>query len=68
MRRPISKGFFCSIDKGDGSGLEAKDIDLIKKRMSEIVAEAMPFHRHEVPIAEAIDVFRRRPMETRTAL
>lgn len=58
MRRPISKGFFCSIDKGDGSGLEANDIDLIKKRMSEIVAEAMPFHRHEVPIAEAIDVFR----------
>ena len=58
MRRPISKGFFCSIDKGDGSGLEATDIDLIKKRMSEIVAEAMPFHRHEVPIAEAIDVFR----------
>lgn len=58
MRRPISKGFFCSIDKGDGSGLEAKDIDLIKKRMSEIVADAMPFHRHEVPIAEAIDVFR----------
>lgn len=58
MRRPISKGFFCSIDKGDGSGLVATDIDLIKKRMSEIVAEAMPFHRHEVPIAEAIDVFR----------
>lgn len=58
MRRPISKGFFCSIDKGNGSGLEATDIDLIKKRMSEIVAEAMPFHRHEVPIAEAIDVFR----------
>lgn len=58
MRRPISKGFFCSIDKGDGSALEANDIDLIKKRMSEIVAEAMPFHRHEVPIAEAIDVFR----------
>ena len=59
MRRPISKGFFCSIDKGDGSQLEKNDIERIKKRMSEIVAEAVPFHRHEVQIQEAIDVFRK---------
>lgn len=59
MRRPISKGFFCSIDKCDGNSLSARDIDLIKARMREIVDEDIQFHRHEVQIAEAIDVFRK---------
>ena len=59
MRRPISKGFFCSIDKCDGNPLSARDIDLIKARMREIVEEDIQFHRHEVQIAEAIDLFRK---------
>ena len=59
MRRPISKGFFCSIDKCDGNPLSARDIDLIKARMREIVDEDIQFHRHEVQISEAIDVFRK---------
>ena len=59
MRRPISKGFFCSIDKCDGNPLSARDIDRIKARMREIVEEDIQFHRHEVQIAEAIDLFRK---------
>lgn len=59
MRRPISKGFFCSIDKCDGNPLSARDIDQIKARMREIVEEDIQFHRHEVQITEAIDVFRK---------
>lgn len=59
MRRPISKGFFCSIDKCDGNPLSARDIDLIKARMRELVEEDIQFHRHEVQIAEAIDMFRK---------
>lgn len=59
MRRPISKGFFCSIDKCDGNPLSARDIDLIKARMRELVEEDIQFHRHEVQITEAIDVFRK---------
>ena len=59
MRRPISKGFFCSIDKCDGNPLSARDIDLVKARMREIVEEDIQFHRHEVQIAEAIDLFRK---------
>lgn len=59
MRRPISKGFFCSIDKCDGNPLSSRDIDLIKARMRELVEEDIQFHRHEVQIAEAIDVFRK---------
>lgn len=59
MRRPISKGFFCSIDKCDGNPLSARDIDLIKARMRELIEEDIQFHRHEVQISEAIDVFRK---------
>ena len=59
MRRPISKGFFCSIDKCDGNPLSARDIDQIKARMREIVEEDIQFHRHELQITEAIDVFRK---------
>ena len=59
MRRPISKGFFCSIDKCAGNPLSARDIDQIKARMREIVEEDIQFHRHEVQIAEAIDLFRK---------
>lgn len=59
MRRPISKGFFVSIDKADGNPLSALDVARVKQRMTEVVDEKTPFHRHEVQIEEAIDVFRK---------
>lgn len=59
MRRPISKGFFVSIDKADGNPLSALDVARVKQRMIEVVEEKTPFHRHEVQIEEAIDVFRK---------
>lgn len=59
IRRPLSKGYYCVLDKGDGSAVCENDIARIKERMHEIVAEALPFRRHEVRIEEAIDVFRK---------
>lgn len=59
MRRPISKVFFVSIDKADGNPLSALDVARVKQRMAEVVEEKTPFHRHEVQIEEAIDVFRK---------
>ena len=59
MRRPISKGFFVSIDKADGNPLSALDVARVKQRMTEVVEEKTPFHRHEVQIEEAIEVFRK---------
>ena len=59
MRRPISKGFFVSIDKADGNPLSALDVARVKQRMTEVVEEKTPFHRHGVQIEEAIDVFRK---------
>ena len=57
LRRPISKGYFCAIDKNDGTSLAQADLELINARMKEIVAQDMPFRRHEVRTEEAIDMF-----------
>ena len=58
LRRPISKGYFCSIDKGDGSPLTDDDLLRITDRMNVMVKEDIPFRRHEVLVDEAIDLFR----------
>ena len=57
MRRPISKGFFCVVDKGDGKQLETADVDRIRERMKEIVDQDIQFRRHDVQAQEAIDLF-----------
>ncbi len=57
MRRPISKGYFCMLQKG--SPVTADDVARIKARMLEIVAGDAPFKRVEVRTGEAIEVFRK---------
>ena len=57
LRRPISKGYFCSIDKHDGTALSQDDVDAISARMREITEADMPFRRHEVRTEEAIELF-----------
>ena len=58
LRRPISKGYFCSIDKGDGLQVSPSDLEKIKARMTELVEADIPFRRHEVLVEEAIELFR----------
>ena len=58
IRRPISKGYYCMIDKGDGSRIDAGDVEALRNRMKEIVAEDIQFRRHDVQIEEAIELFR----------
>lgn len=60
LRRPISKGYFCAIDKRDGTALTQDDTDRIIARMREIVALEMPFKRHEVRTDEAIEMFEKK--------
>lgn len=57
LRRPISKGYFCAIEKNDGTALVQADVDKIDARMKEIVALDMPFRRHEVRTEDAIEMF-----------
>lgn len=57
LRRPISKGYFCAIDKKDGTALVQSDIEKINERMKEMVSLDIPFRRHEVRTEEAIEMF-----------
>lgn len=59
LRRPISKGYFCSIEKPDGTPLSAADTAAIISRMKELVALDLPFRRHEVHVSEATELFRK---------
>ena len=59
IRRPISKGYFCSVDKGDGTNLTLDELEQVRARMKEIVDADMLFRRHEVRQQEAIDLFTR---------
>ncbi|MCM1176289.1 MAG: nucleoside kinase [Bacteroidales bacterium] len=68
MRRPISKGYFCHVDKGDGTELCEADVEAIKDRMQQIVKAGMPFRRHEVQVSEAIDKFRKLGMNDKVKL
>jgi uridine kinase len=58
LRRPISKGYFCTIDKRDGTSVTEEDLGRITARMREMVEADMPFRRHEVLTEEAIELFR----------
>lgn len=58
IRRPISKGYFCSAYKNDGSFLTEEDVEAIGARMRELVDENIPFKRKELQIEEAIRIFK----------
>lgn len=58
IRRPISKGYFCSVYKNDGSFLTEEDVEAIGARMMELVDENIPFKRKELQIEEAIKIFK----------
>lgn len=58
IRRPISKGYFCRLDKPGGESMHRDDIAAIRERMLQLVAADTPFRRHEVQATEAISLFR----------
>lgn len=57
LRRPISKGYFCTIDKRDGTEVSVSELQMIKERMNDLVSLDLPFRRHEVRAEEAIALF-----------
>lgn len=57
MRRPISKGYFCSLERGDGSSVSEEDVALISAEMRRLVDAAFPFHRREMRLEDALDLF-----------
>ena len=68
IRRPISKGYYCSVDKGDGSMISQEELEQVRERMKEIVDANLPFIRHEVLQDEAIRLFAERGYEDKVKL
>lgn len=68
IRRPISKGYFCRLDKPGGESMHRDDIAAIRERMQQLVAADTPFRRHEVQATEAISLFRRLGMPDKVKL
>jgi uridine kinase len=58
IRRPISKGYFCTVKMPDGSALTQEALDQINMRMKEISDADIPFRRHEVLTDDAIEMFK----------
>lgn len=52
----VSKGLFCEL-RGEKE-LEVADVEQIEARMHEIVAQAIPFEKREIPLEEAEALFK----------
>lgn len=57
MRRPISKGYFCELQKADSSPVLEAEIAQIRDRMKELVSMGLHFSRFEVRAEDAIKMF-----------
>ena len=68
MEHPVCNGFYCSLDKPDGSAVTEEDVARIGERMREIVDADTPFHRRELPIEDAIRLFKDRGMDDKVKL
>ena len=53
---PVSNGYHCELRIGHD--VMADDIDAIRRRMDAIIAAALPIHRHECLMEEAVGMFR----------
>ena len=68
LRRPISKGYYCTVQMPDGSSLDQEALDLINAKMKEISDADIPFRRHEVLTDEAIEMFRELGFDDKVSL
>ena len=68
IKHPISNGYFCEWHKPDESPMTEEDIRKIKARMQEIIDQNLPFHRREVRLEEAIEIFREQGYDDKVRL
>lgn len=66
IETPISRGYYC--DLRIGRPLTDEDAQAIEKRMREIVAQDIPFHRIQSPTEEAIELFKSKGMISKVKL
>ena len=68
LRRPISKGYYCNVDKPDGNAMSEAETAAIRDHMRELVERDIPFRRHEVQVSEAIRIFKKLGYEDKVKL
>lgn len=66
IEMPISRGYYC--DLRIGRPLTDEDAQAIERKMREIVALDIPFHRIQSPTEEAIELFRSKGMISKVKL
>ncbi len=66
LEHPVSNGYYCNLRIGREAGLD--DVQRIKRRMEEIIADDIPFHRIEQHTDEAIRLFQEKGMEDKVKL
>ena len=66
LEHPISKGYYCQLKLDRSVGLD--DVQRIKQRMKEIIAEDLPFERFEKHTDEVVELFRQKGMKDKVQL
>ena len=66
LEHPISKGYYCQLKLDRTIGLD--DVQRIKQRMKEIIAEDLPFERFEKHTTEVVELFRQKGMMDKARL
>lgn len=66
LEHPVSKGYYCRMNIDRTIGLD--DIQRIRHRMSEIIAEDIPFLRYERHTEEVVELFRKKGMTDKVKL
>ena len=66
LEHPVSKGYYCRMNLDRAIGLD--DVQRIKQRMKEIIAEDIPFKRYECHTEEVVELFRQKGMMDKVKL
>ncbi|MBQ8521602.1 MAG: nucleoside kinase [Bacteroides sp.] len=66
LEHPVSKGYYCRMTLDRPIGLD--DVQRIKQRMKEIIADDIPFKRYECHTDEVVELFRRKGMTDKVKL
>ena len=66
LEHPISKGYYCQLKLDRSIGLD--DVQRIKQRMKEIIAEDLPFERFEKHTDEVVELFHQKGMNDKVRL
>lgn len=58
IEHPLSGGYYCNVKKKEDMPFKEEDVELIRERMKQIVADQVAFHRREVQLEDAIRIFK----------